>query len=402
MGLVDLVINAITNFFNSKRKINIDFKYAFYLLVAFFSFFTVTVCEKDSTSKQLNFLENKDLVFEKNAPSLMYLKKQLVQNNFDKEDVNKIVYDIAEAIGTSWYDQLGKVKVFYKLYNQKKYIIKVEIFAAGRIVKLNYESLLSNKTETSGTKNHLMLMKGVVSNSFSKMIVNNEEIPFILRKKLLQFYKEAHLNFIQGDRFYCLYDSKDCSVLSIMHSNNNGKKMIVYFPSKKGDKFFTTNGVSVVGKKFYFKKPVAGRIGSKFGYRFHPILKIYKFHYGLDFAAPPGTPIFPAAPGKVIFKGRKGSYGNVVILKHGHINTLYAHMRSFGKIEVGSFVDHSKSIGSVGSTGLSTGPHLHYEVSINGKKVNPLNFFQESHVRLEGDELKMFKDYVVRISKYFN
>ena len=116
------------------------------------------------------------------------------------------------------------------------------------------------------------------------------------------------------------------------------------------------------------------RISSRFNLsRKHPVLNRIRAHKGTDYAAPSGTPIKAAGDGKVIFAGVKGGYGNVIILKHGQIyTTLYAHMRSFAKgIRVGKRVKQSQTIGYVGSSGLATGPHLHYEFRINGVHRNP-------------------------------
>ena len=118
--------------------------------------------------------------------------------------------------------------------------------------------------------------------------------------------------------------------------------------------------------------PVAGRITSPFGYRYHPILKRNKMHTGVDIAAPSGTPIGAGGGGEVIFAGWRGGYGNTVIIDHGGgRTTLYAHMSSIA-VRVGQVVSRRQLVGRVGSTGLSTGPHLHYEARRNGSPVNPL------------------------------
>jgi murein DD-endopeptidase MepM/ murein hydrolase activator NlpD len=112
------------------------------------------------------------------------------------------------------------------------------------------------------------------------------------------------------------------------------------------------------------------RISSPYGVRFHPVLRTVKMHTGIDYAAPSGTPIKAPADGEIVFKGWKGGYGNTVMLQHSNgVETLYAHMSAFspagGKVRAGEI------IGYVGSTGRSTGPHLHYEARLNGQPVNP-------------------------------
>ena len=127
-----------------------------------------------------------------------------------------------------------------------------------------------------------------------------------------------------------------------------------------------------------FLTPVQGRLSSPFGMRLHPKFKTKKFHTGIDIAAPMGTPIKASNAGKVIYSGWYGGYGRVVILDHGVMNgapttTLYAHM-SRQKVAVGQVVTRGQIIGLVGSTGYSTGPHLHFEVRVNGKPQNPQNY----------------------------
>ena len=128
-------------------------------------------------------------------------------------------------------------------------------------------------------------------------------------------------------------------------------------------------------------KPVAdkylNRLASGFGSRFHPILKVNKMHNGLDFAAATGTPIYATGDGTVKLAGMNAGFGNVVVIRHGNgYETLYAHMSRI-KTRNGKSVKRGDLIGYVGSTGLSTGPHLHYEIHKDGKPVDPLMYFYD-------------------------
>lgn len=118
------------------------------------------------------------------------------------------------------------------------------------------------------------------------------------------------------------------------------------------------------------------RTASGWGYRIHPIYKIRKFHYGIDFTAPTGTEVYSTGNGVIeIIDSSKRGYGNKIVLNHGFgYKTLYAHLNGFN-VKQGQKVKRGDVIGFVGNTGMSTAPHLHYEVSINGKKVNPINYF---------------------------
>lgn len=127
----------------------------------------------------------------------------------------------------------------------------------------------------------------------------------------------------------------------------------------------------------FLRTPVQfSRISSRFGKRKHPILKRWRSHNGIDYAAPRGTPIRATSSGRVTFKGRKGGYGKTIIIKHGYgLSTLYAHMKGFHKrVRYGGYVEQGQIIGYVGSSGLATGPHLHYELRRNGKHRNPLTY----------------------------
>ncbi|MEJ2756707.1 MAG: M23 family metallopeptidase, partial [Gammaproteobacteria bacterium] len=138
--------------------------------------------------------------------------------------------------------------------------------------------------------------------------------------------------------------------------------------------YYTPEGNNV--RKAFLRSPVDfARISSHFNLqRKHPVLHTIRAHKGVDYAAKRGTPVKATGDGKVIFKGRKGGYGRVVILQHGQkYSTLYAHLQGFAKqISVGDRVRQSQVIGFIGSSGLATGPHLHYEFRVNNVHKNPL------------------------------
>ncbi len=146
-------------------------------------------------------------------------------------------------------------------------------------------------------------------------------------------------------------------------------------------------------KKSFIRMPIPyARLSSGFGARRHPVLGRMRMHKGVDYAAGSGTPIMAAGDARVAFMGWKGGYGRAVILDHGRgYTTLYAHMSSFGKIRQGQRVNQGTVIGRVGSTGLATGPHLHYEFRINGVHRNPLAHTMPPPEPLNGTELAKFR-----------
>lgn len=129
-----------------------------------------------------------------------------------------------------------------------------------------------------------------------------------------------------------------------------------------------------VKKQESFIKPTSGRISSPFGYRTHPVTGSYTLHSGIDIAASSGTTVVASRNGKVVSAGYSGSYGNLIVISHGNgFETAYAHLSSI-KVSVGDTVSQGQLIGKVGSTGRSTGPHLHFEIRINGTAVNPSKY----------------------------
>lgn len=164
--------------------------------------------------------------------------------------------------------------------------------------------------------------------------------------------------------------------------------------------YFNSKGESV--KKALLKTPIDGaKLTSSFGMRSHPILGYSILHRGIDFGAQSGTPIMAAGDGVIDKLGLNGGYGNFVKLRHNpQYSTAYAHMSRFAAgLKPGSRVKQGQVIGYVGTTGLSTGPHLHYEVLVNDKQVNPLSIKMPTGRQLEGPELKRFRGWMAEIER---
>ncbi|MBN2676089.1 MAG: peptidoglycan DD-metalloendopeptidase family protein [Alphaproteobacteria bacterium] len=175
---------------------------------------------------------------------------------------------------------------------------------------------------------------------------------------------------------------------------NSGCDLKIYRHEMADGKIAYYNAEGKGAQKALRKTPINGaRVSSPFGLRRHPILGYTKKHQGVDFAASAGTPIPAAGSGRVVFEGKKGGYGNYIKIRHnGMYETAYAHLRGFKKgVHVGSTVKQGEIVGYVGSTGRSTGPHLHYEILKNGVHVNPLTVKMPSVENLDGKELVRFK-----------
>jgi len=173
---------------------------------------------------------------------------------------------------------------------------------------------------------------------------------------------------------------------------------LYYYDKKKNEGHYDKNGKSV--RKALMKTPINGaRLSSSFGMRKHPIDGFNKMHRGTDFAAPKGTPIMASGNGIVKKVGWCGGGGNCVKIKHNSTyETVYAHMSKFARgIKSGVRVKQGQTIGYVGSTGKSTGPHLHYEVIVNGKKVNSQTLKLPSGKVLKGKDRQMFETNKIKL-----
>ncbi len=231
---------------------------------------------------------------------------------------------------------------------------------------------------------------------------------YLLASEFIQSFKRS-VNFKRlrkGDKLVIFYTRKirlgkqfGSPLIKASMIEVRGKKHYVFLYNK--NRYYDENGKEVEG--FFLATPVRyTRISDRFTYkRWHPILKRYKAHLGIDYAAPRGTPVKAAGSGRVIFKGRKGGYGNTLIIRHdGGYKTLYAHMKAFRRgIKRGKYVKKGQVIGYVGSTGLSTGPHLHFGLYKGSKAINPAGVVKVTKSRLAGKKRKEFMRYTKEFKK---
>ena len=204
-----------------------------------------------------------------------------------------------------------------------------------------------------------------------------------LANQIFGFDIDFALDLRQGDTFGVLYEQKfqdgryvsDGRILAAEFVNQGKTHRAVWFESQDGEVkgYFTPEGKGM--RTAFLRAPLDfTRISSKFNSRrLHPVLGVVRAHKGTDYAAPTGTKVWAAGAGRVVFAGRKGGYGNVVIIDHGKgVTTVYGHLSRFAKsLRPGRSVGQGDTIGYVGMTGLATGPHLHYEYRVNGVQRNP-------------------------------
>jgi murein DD-endopeptidase MepM/ murein hydrolase activator NlpD len=224
----------------------------------------------------------------------------------------------------------------------------------------------------------------------------------------IDFQRDIH----PGDSFEILYDQpktvqgkavgEGSIIYAAMHIGGDVKAIYrVTFADKTVD-YFDAAGRSA--RRALLRTPVsAARITSGYGMRLHPLLGYSKMHQGVDFGAPPGTPIFAAGSGVVEEIGFKGGYGRYIRIRHpGSLQTVYGHMSRFNPhLYRGAHVNQGEVIAYVGSSGRSTGPHLHFEVQLRGGQVNPLSIKIPVGRVLEGEQLAQFKNGQTQISKEY-
>ena len=251
-------------------------------------------------------------------------------------------------------------------------------------------------------KKEVVLNNKIENNLYSAAVEAGIEPNIIIEfARIYGFEIDFQRDLRKGDTFEIYYERfeddkgkvRDTGKIIYASMNVNNRDISLYGYEEKNDiGYYDVSGKSIV--KSLMKTPINGaRLSSAFGMRKHPILGFTRLHAGTDFAAPAGTPIMASGSGIVTRARWCGGGGNCVKIKHNSTyETVYAHMKSFAKgIREGKRVSQGQIIGYVGSTGLSTGPHLHYEVHVNKKKVNPQKLKLPSGKILKGDARKDFE-----------
>lgn len=300
--------------------------------------------------------------------------------------------NIGQEIELKLSDDLTKILYFKTVIQNTKTI---------EISKI--DDRFQSKINITPLDKKFIISSGYVSNNLLKDAQNNGVPREIINKaiKLLSYQIDFQRDIRANDRYELIYenfyDEKNKLVKSgrLMYASmfTKGKEIKLYnYNSGNSDlDFFNENGVSI--KRSFMRTPLnVVRISSKYGMRHHPVLGYSKMHKGVDFAAPTGTPVFAAADGIIEELGYKGSYGKYIKIKHKEgIATAYAHLSKYSKtLKKGMRVKQGEIIGNVGTTGRSTGAHLHFEAMVGGKHINPLSIRATPQKKLFGKELKEF------------
>ena len=302
----------------------------------------------------------------------------VVKENLSKKDNSIVKFSIPITKSTTIEiirdeeDKITSKKIITKLYKRK-------ILAENIIIKNLYSSAIKAKINPDTIIEFARIFGFEID--FQRDIRKNDYFKIVYDK----FFDENGEFVKSGPIFYA-------------HMSVNGREITLYkFGNDKNYGYFDINGKSV--EKALMKTPINGaRLSSSFGMRKHPILGFTKMHKGTDFAAKSGTPIMASGSGTIVSAKWCGGGGNCIKIKHNSTyTTIYAHMKSFARgIKKNKKVKQGQIIGYVGSTGMSTGPHLHYEVLINGKKVNSQKLKLPSGKVLKDNERKMFEIHRIK------
>ena len=339
--------------------------------------------------------------------------KILEQYSVEKSEINQIKKELEKKVNLN---KLNVNQKFQFTIDQTNFSIKEFIFQVSTTEKI----YLTRKKKSDQFNQKIVVTKLNKSIAYGESVIleslyksaNNQKIPasiIIEFARIYGFQVDFQRDIRKKDSFQIMYEIFSDDKKNIIETGNilyanlklSGEDNSLYYFDSKGkdsEGHYDKSGKSV--QKALMKTPINGaRLSSSFGMRKHPIDGFNKMHRGTDFAAPMGTPIMASGNGVIKKAGWCGGGGNCVVIKHNSTyQTVYAHMSKFAKgIRKGVRVKQAQVIGYVGSTGKSTGPHLHYEVIVNGKRINSQTLKLPSGKILKGEERKIFETKRIKL-----
>ena len=331
-----------------------------------------------------------------------------ILNNYSipNEEINQIKKKLNSDYNINNLQPNLEIKITIDQSNNKK--ITSFLFPVSRTEKIQLTRNLDNnlfekKIIITNLNKKIVFKEGKITQSLYKTAIDLKVQPNVIIEfaRIYGFQVDFQRDIRKNDNFQIMYEVFEDDDGKVFETGNiifadlklSGKNNALYYFEKKGSEgHYDENGKSV--EKALMKTPINGaRLSSAFGMRKHPIDGFNKMHRGTDFAAPMGTPIMASGSGLITRARWCGGGGNCIKIKHNSTyETIYAHMKNFARgIKEGIRVKQGQIIGYVGSTGKSTGPHLHYEVVVNGKKVNSQRLKLPSGKTLKGKERKIFE-----------
>ncbi len=401
LGLLILITIIFTSYYNYNKK-NIFKNYSNLLDNVYF---------KKSFNQILNNLEPRFKKIEHKVNVGETFDKILEGYSVEETEIAQIKKKLRKKINL---DKLNLNQKFQFTIDQTNSQIKEFIFQISNTEKIYLTREIDSgkfdqKIVVTKLNKKVIYDESIILESLYKS-ASNQKIPagiIVEFARIYGFQVDFQRDVRKRDSFQIMYEvflddkKKVIETGNILYANlklSGEDNSLYYFDSKNNEGHYDKSGKSV--QKALMKTPINGaRLSSPFGMRKHPIDGFNKMHRGTDFAAPMGTPIMASGNGVIKKAGWCGGGGNCVVIKHNSTyQTVYAHMSKFAKgIRKGTRVKQGQTIGYVGSTGKSTGPHLHYEVIVNGKKINSQTLKLPSGKILKGDERKIFETKRIKL-----
>ena len=339
------------------------------------------------------------------------IEKILKKFEVDPSDIKKIIINLKQRKLTNIYAGKKLTLILKKLENGSKTVVNLLYPINNTLsieIRKNQNNFIVKENILQLYKKEVVIKNEIKNNLYSAAVEAGIEPNIIIEfARIYGFEVDFQRDIRKGDWFEILYERfeddnnivKDTGKIIYASMYVNGNEINLYnFEYSKEIGYYDIKGKSIV--KSLMKTPINGaRLSSSFGMRKHPILGYNRMHRGTDFAAASGTPIMASGSGTITRARWCGGGGNCVKIKHNSTyETIYAHMKNFARgIKEGKKVKQGQIIGYVGSTGMSTGPHLHYEVIVNGKKVNSQRLKLPSGKILKGDARKEFEVKRIKI-----
>ena len=362
-------------------------------------------------NKIINNLEPRYKIYNHKIKSGETFDKILSDYSIDKEEVKILKESLLKKININKLNTNQKIQITLDQTNNKikEFIFKISntekiyLTRNDENTKFNQE-ILTIKLDKKIIYKENIILQSLYKASTDQNIPPNTIIEFA---RIYGFQVDFQRDIRKEDKFQIMYEvfiDKNKKVIEtgeILYANlklSGQDNPLYYFNEKNHEGHYDKNGKSV--QKALMKTPINGaRLSSSFGMRKHPIDGFNKMHRGTDFAAPKGTPIMASGNGIIKKVGWCGGGGNCIKIRHNSTyETVYAHMSKFARgIKNGVRVKQGQTIGYVGSTGKSTGPHLHYEVIVNGKKVNSQKLKLPSGKILKGNKRELFETNKIRL-----
>ena len=409
--IINIKVIALIFFFIITILISLYLNYEKNLSVRKYNNFINNIYFQKTLNKIINNLEPRYKIYNHKIKSGETFDKILSDYSIDKEEVEVLKESLLKKININKLNTNQKIQITLDQTNNKikEFIFKIsnteKIYLSrdDENTKFNQE-ILTIKLDKKIIYKENIILQSLYKASTDQSIPPNTIIEFA---RIYGFQVDFQRDIRKEDKFQIMYEvfiDKNKKVIEtgkILYANlklSGQDNPLYYFNEEDHEGHYDKNGKSV--QKALMKTPINGaRLSSSFGMRKHPIDGFNKMHRGTDFAAPKGTPIMASGNGIIKKVGWCGGGGNCIKIRHNSTyETVYAHMSKFARgIKNGVRVKQGQTIGYVGSTGKSTGPHLHYEVIVNGKKVNSQKLKLPSGKILKGNKRALFETNKIRL-----